>query len=197
MFSGIVQEISKPAKSEKETNSLRLTFPIPSGWSLEEGESICMDGVCVTVEKLKDNAFSVFCMKETLDKSTFSDLPSSHIYNMERSLTLNSLIGGHLVMGHVDTTATIKEVRKNPGDTVITVSLPSQFTRYIVYKGSISLNGVSLTIVSVDDTTFSVSLIPYTLKHTNLGSLEKGDKVNIEVDMIAKYIEKLSQPREA
>ena len=132
-------------------------------------------------------------MPETLDKSTFGSLDKNHVFNLERSLTLNTLIGGHLVQGHVDTTARVSSIKNEVESKVLKFEIDKKITKYMVYKGSITVNGVSLTIVSVDSSHFTVSLIPYTLSHTNLSSLKVGDSVNIEVDMMAKYVEKLSK----
>lgn len=191
MFSGIIQVKSKAIKIEKNKSSMRLTFSIPKEWIIELGESINIDGVCSTVEKLTNNSFSVYYMPETIDKTTLNSLENSHHFNLERCLTLNSLIGGHLVNGHVDTTAQIIRIEKSEESKVIHFKIPTKFTKYIIYKGSITVNGVSLTVVHVDTSTFSVSLIPYTLINTNLGELKVENRVNIEVDMIGKYLEKL------
>jgi riboflavin synthase len=132
-------------------------------------------------------------MAETLRRTSFGSLPNSHDFNLEQPLTLNQLIGGHLVQGHVDTTAKVTKIVKEGESQTVWFEIEPKFTKYMIYKGSITINGVSLTVVEIDKTTFSVSLIPYTLTHTNLGHLSIGDMVNIEVDMVAKYIEKLAK----
>lgn len=190
MFSGIVEKLEKPIKILEEKGSMRITFPIPSGWKLELGESISVDGACLTVDSLIGNSFSVFLMKETLSKTTFAGLNKGHKFNLEKPLTLNALVGGHLVLGHIDTTGVVADIQDNTDTKIIAVTL-KDFTKYLVYKGGVTVNGVSLTVVSVSSSRFTVSLIPHTLKHTNLGDLKVGDKVNIEVDLVAKYIEKL------
>ncbi len=191
MFSGIIEGLEKPKKITPEVEGLRINFSIPKKWNITEGESINIDGVCSTVEKLSKDTFTVYYMPETLSKSTFSDVSKSHFFNLEKSLTLNSLVGGHLVSGHVDTTAVLNSIKNEKDSRILKFKLPEKFTKYIVYKGSITVNGVSLTVVSVDKNSFTVSLIPYTLSHTNLGKLKVGDIVNIEVDLISKYLEKL------
>jgi riboflavin synthase len=192
MFSGIIKDIAIASKIEKGTDFLRVTIPVPKKWKIAEGESINIDGVCSTVEKIQRGTFSVFYMAETLRKTNFSNTTLSHKFNLERSLTLQSLIGGHLVSGHVDTTANLSSIKKEGDARVLEFKIAPKFTKYIIYKGSICINGVSLTVVSVFKNSFTVSLIPYTLSHTNLGDLKKGDVVNIEVDLIAKYLEKLA-----
>ena len=192
MFSGIIKDIAIASKIEKGKDFLRVSLPVPKKWKLTEGESINIDGICSTVEKITKKTFSVFYMAETLRKTNLSGLNSSHVFNLERSLTLQSLIGGHLVSGHVDTTARLISIKSEGEAKVLTFGLSSKFTKYIIYKGSICVNGVSLTVVHVNKGSFIVSLIPYTLSHTNLGGLKKGDTVNIELDLIAKYLEKLA-----
>ncbi|MDO8461112.1 MAG: riboflavin synthase [bacterium] len=191
MFSGIVKGLEKPTSLSKNKNGMRVTLPVPKGWKLLIGESVSVDGICSTIERVEKNTFSVYYMPETLRKTMLSALSNTHEFNLERSLTLNSLIGGHLVSGHIDTTSKIISIVKDGDSKTLTFLLNSRFTKYIIYKGSIAVNGVSLTIVSVNKNSFTVSLIPYTLSHTNLGSLKVGNTVNIELDLIAKYLEKL------
>ncbi len=191
MFSGIVQTAQKAKKIDHDGNSMRVQFAVPAGFRISAGDSICVDGVCSTVEKKTGSNFFVYYMPETLRKTTFGVISSSHTFNLEQSLTLQSLIGGHLVSGHVDTTSKLISVAAEQDAKVLKFSINKKFTKYIIYKGSIAVNGASLTVVSVDDDSFTVSLIPYTLEHTNLGRLKIEDKVNVEVDMIAKYLEKL------
>lgn len=192
MFSGIIEFKKKTRDIKKTKDGLRMTFPIPVGLKISLGESLNIDGVCSTVESLNGKSFGVFYMPETLKKSTFGVISEKHEFNLEKSLTLNSLVGGHLVSGHTDTTAEVVKIEKESESRLITFKLFSKFTTYIVYKGSICVNGVSLTVVDVTKDTFTVSLIPHTLRVTNLGKLQEGDKVNVEVDLIAKYLEKLT-----
>ncbi len=191
MFSGIIQSTIKAGKIEKKDKSMILSFPIPKEWELKVGESINIDGVCSTITEIKNKSFSVFYMPETVKKTSLAALPKDHIFNLERSLTLSDLVGGHLVSGHVDTTGIVQSMIKEGGSVVLHFILPEAFARYLIYKGSVAINGVSLTVISANNKGFSISLIPHTLSHTNLGKLKRGDSVNIEVDMIAKYVEKL------
>jgi len=191
MFSGIVTNLEKVIKIEKTNQGVEITLPIPGGWKLQMGESVNIDGICSTVKYLDKDNFSVYYMPATLKVTTLADISDTHQFNLERSLTLNSLVGGHLVSGHVDCVGEVVNL-KNEGDSkVLTITLPKEFSKYLIYKGSVAVNGVSLTVVSVEKDNFVVSLIPYTLSHTNLGSLKAQDKVNIEVDTLAKYLEKL------
>ena len=191
MFSGIIQTLAKAQKIEKGKNTLKIYFQHQEKYLPKLGESIAIDGICSTIESSTKNNFSVFYMPETLRKTNLAHITSAHTYNIEMPLTLNTLISGHLVTGHIDTTAKLLTINKKGNSYLMTFKLPSKFTKYIVYKGSIALNGVSLTIVSSAKNLFSVSLIPFTLRNTNLGNLKIGDLVNVEVDMIAKYLEKL------
>ncbi len=191
MFSGIIKASSIAKSVTRTKNSMDVVFRTPLSWNLEIGESINIDGVCSTVKTLDNSEFSVYYMPETLSKTALGTLQEDHIYNLERCITLETLISGHLVYGHVDTTAEVIKILKIEDSCVIKFKLDKNFTKYIVYKGSIAVNGISLTVVSVDKNSFSVSLIPHTLSVTNLGALVVGDLVNIEVDMMAKHVEKL------
>ncbi len=191
MFSGIVAGLEKAVGIKKSGDGITAAIKIPSGWKLKTGESINIDGVCSTVTSIKGGNFSVFWMPETLRVTTMSDISRSRQFNLERCLTLNSLIGGHLVSGHVDCVGIVVKVYVQGETKILTIKLPVQLARYLIYKGAVAVNGVSLTVVSAGKDNFVVSLIPYTLKHTNLGSLKVASRVNIEVDLIAKYLEKL------
>lgn len=194
MFSGIIEYTEKPTKIENGQDSLTITLPVPEGWNVKLGDSVSLDGVCCTIQKLDAHEMSFFLMHETLSKTTFGSISKDYRINVELPLTLSSFIGGHLVSGHIDTTARVIKATMDGESKILTFELGKNFTRYIIYKGSITVNGVSLTVTTVNDSEFSVSLIPYTLENTNLGSLNSGDSVNIELDLIAKYLEKLSLP---
>lgn len=194
MFTGIITAQAKPIKVEEKPESIELTLPIPKGWKMQLGDSIAIDGICATVKDLSKTAFSVYFMAETIDKTSLKSLSDNHEYNLEQPITLQDVLSGHIVSGHVDATATVSQVKDLEGSRNITFSVDQSFTKYMIYKGSICVNGVSLTITKVTKDSFSVSLIPYTLEHTNLGTIGKGDIVNIEVDMFAKYLEKFIKP---
>lgn len=191
MFSGITKALVRANKIERVGNSIRLEFTAPKGFRASLGDSISVDGICSTVEKKAGKEFSFYYMPETLKRTTLAEIPDYHEFNLERCLTLQSLIGGHLVSGHIDTAARLKSIVIEGDSRLMEFIIEPKFTKYIVYKGSIAVNGVSLTVVWAGKNSFSVSLIPYTLSHTNLGKLKVGDKVNIELDLIAKYLEKL------
>lgn len=193
MFTGIITALEKPTDIKKDTESFLLSLPVPKNWELKIGESVSVDGTCLTISNLNSNSFSVYLMKETLDKTTFKDLDETHFFNLEQPLTLNSLVGGHLVTGHIDGVGELLKKENAQESAVLEIKLPEKLLRYLIYKGSVAVNGVSLTVVSVLEKSFTVSLIPYTLENTNLGKLNIGDKVNIELDLIAKYLEGLSK----
>lgn len=160
----------------------------------EEGESIAVNGVCLTAYSIQGRTFSADVSPETLSRTKLGNLGPGSVVNLERALRLSDRLGGHLVSGHVDCMASVTGT-KNVGDyTIFTFSFPGQYGRYVIEKGSITIDGVSLTVNSVETTKFSVSIIPHTLQVTTLGQLKVGSKVNIEVDIIGKYVEKMLTP---
>mgnify|MGYP006278184327 CR=1 FL=1 len=159
------------------------------------GDSIAVNGVCLTVVDLTAESFTADVMQETLSRSSLGGLAPGSAVNLERAARLDSRIGGHLVQGHVDGTGRITAITPEEHWTIVRVSLPPELSRYVVEKGSITVDGVSLTVVDVDDASFSVSLIPTTLAETTLGLASVGDTVNLEVDAIAKYVERLLEAR--
>ncbi len=191
MFSGIIQTTSKASTIEKDNEGLSLTFKKQIGFTPKLGNSVSVDGICSTIEKVGKNNFSFYFMPETLKRTNIIYAGRDHLFNLELPLTPNGLISGHLVNGHVDTTSKVKSIISEGNSIQIKFQIDPKFTKYIIYKGSITVNGVSLTVVTANPHSFSVCLIPFTLKNTNLGKLKIGDIVNIEVDLIAKYLEKL------
>ena len=195
MFTGIVEELGEVAGIEHRGDAARLTIRgSTQGTSL--GESIAVNGVCLTVTDIIDGTFAADVMGETLDRSGLGALATGAPVNLERSVRLADRLGGHLVQGHVDATATI--VSRTPGAhwDQVRISLPEQISRYVVEKGSIAVDGISLTVSALSQAGeaagwFEVCLIPETLKRTTLGVREPGDTVNLEVDVIAKYGERL------
>lgn len=191
MFSGIVEATSPVLAVEDIAGGRSAVIRKPRGWRLREGESVCVEGVCSTVQMVKPAAFQVIYMPETLRRSTLADLRCGNFVNLERSLTLQSLIGGHLVQGHVDTVARVVKTRKDGAAMMYEFAAPRRILRYIVEKGSVAIDGISLTVARALRDGFTVSLLEYTLSHTTLGEKGRGSRVNVEVDIIAKYVEKL------
>lgn len=192
MFTGIVEELGRVGSIESSTESavLRIEGPLVAS-DAGHGDSIAVNGVCLTVVTHDAAGFTVDVMAETLRRSSLGALRPGDPVNLERAMAASSRFGGHIVQGHVDGTATV--VERVPGDRweVVTFSLPESLARYVVEKGSITVDGVSLTVSAVATTTFSVSLIPTTLEATTLGRKQVGDSVNLEVDVLAKYVENL------
>jgi len=197
MFTGIVEALGEVVDVEYLADSARLTIRSPEITSdAEPGGSIAVNGVCLTVTGTAGGVFDADVMQETLKRSALTALSPGARVNLERSVRLADRLGGHLVQGHVDATATV--ISRSPGDQwdVVRIALPPQLARYVVEKGSICVDGISLTVSAIADDWFEVSLIPETLKRTTLGFREPGDAVNLEVDVIAKYVEKLLTGRD-
>ncbi|HEY8820388.1 MAG TPA: riboflavin synthase [Dermatophilaceae bacterium] len=192
MFTGIVEELGEIVAIERGTESAVVTVrgPLVTG-DAAQGSSIAVNGVCLTVVGHDHETFSVDVMAETLNRSSLGSLQAGTLVNLERAMTASARFGGHIVQGHVDGTARI--LARVPGDRweVVQFTLPADLSRYVVEKGSITVDGVSLTVSDITDDTFSVSLIPTTLGLTTLGHKVVGDAVNLEVDVIAKYVERL------
>lgn len=165
-----------------------LIFPIPKTWQLSLGESVNVDGICLTVDKLSKKTFSFFAVAETLRRTNLFDITKDHLFNLERPLTLKNLIGGHLVSGHIDTTGVVTMIKNEGKSKLITIGIDPKHTRYIIEKGSIAVNGVSFTVVEVGRDFFRIALIPHTLSNTNFGQLAVGSSVNVELDMVGKYV---------
>ncbi len=191
MFTGIIEKTSKVNSVSKERGGFCVRIARPAGWKMRLGDSVSVDGVCSTVAKLGTEYFDVEYMPETLEKTTVSFFKEGAVVNLELPLTLRDAVGGHLIQGHVDATGDIKEVKKSGNSVIMKIGFPERYRRLIAEKGSICVNGVSLTVVSMDKNWFSVSLVSHTLEHTNLRSLKKGDKVNIEIDIVARYLDSL------
>ena len=194
MFTGIVEELGQVDRIDLSEESARLTLRGPLATSdAVHGASIAVNGVCLTVVEhdVEQGWFTVDVMAETLSRTGLGGLTAGAPVNLERAMAASARFGGHIVQGHVDGTATV--VERVPGDRweVVTFTLPADLARYVVEKGSITVDGVSLTVSAVTDDTFSVSLIPTTLALTTLGARAVGDTVNLEVDVLAKYVERL------
>ena len=192
MFTGIIEEIGVA----RETSSSHLTFEtrkVLEGTKV--GDSIAVNGVCLTVTFLSDYSFSVDVMPETLRSSNLGGLHYGDRVNLERALMAGGRLGGHLVLGHVDDTGEVIAVTPEEAARIVRISTPTKLMPYIVDKGFIAVDGVSLTIIDLDDFSFTVSLVAYTLKHTTLGDRRPGDMVNLEADIIAKYVEGLKRQK--
>ncbi|MGA0875661.1 MAG: riboflavin synthase [Bacilli bacterium] len=194
MFSGIIEEIGTIKNIEPLTDGFRYTVAarkVLKGTKL--GDSIAHDGICLTVVKKGFHQYQVEVMKETIDVTALRLWKIGSGINLERALAANQRNGGHQVAGHVDGIGLIKKFTEEGIATVLTIEVPQALTRYMIQKGSVAMDGISLTLTEVTNTTFTVWLIPHTKTHTTLLRKKLGDPVNIEVDMLAKYVEKLNQ----
>lgn len=198
MFTGIIQEIGtvETISSLGESSELVVTLPLLSK-QVKRGDSIAINGVCLTVTTLNHQSVRFDVMRETLDHSMLQSLRLGQTVNAEPALRAGDAMGGHWVQGHVDGTGTIKQIQPSQGYTMVTIEAPDTVTRYCVPKGSIALCGVSLTLVNVTPKTLSVSLIPTTLSDTVMGRLRVGDTVNLEVDILGKYVYHYLEARQA
>lgn len=192
MFTGIVEELGRVASISQFHDSVRLSITGPQVVSdAKVGDSISVNGVCLTVSEKIQDGFSADVMQETLNRTTLGKLAKDDLVNLERPVTMQTRLGGHLVQGHVDGVAEITNREFSQNWEIVTIAPPSGLLKYIVEKGSIAVDGTSLTVSSVNQHVFTVSLIPETLTKTTLGNRQVGDKVNLEVDVMAKYVEKL------
>jgi riboflavin synthase len=190
MFTGIITKISTIETASEKGGSFFMMIKKPKGWKVKLGESISINGVCSTVKNISKNGFEVEYMPETLKKTTAGTFQKGHVVNLEKSLTMNQLLDGHIVQGHIDARGKIVEIRSVKKSKVMKIQAPKKVLELIVEKGSVSVDGISLTVVEAKKDWLSVSLVDYTLQNTNLGTIERGDEVNIETDILAKYIYK-------
>ncbi|MHA4808548.1 riboflavin synthase [Flavitalea flava] len=191
MFTGIIESLGRV--KEITTRGTNRTFWIESSLSneLKIDQSISHNGVCLTVEELIEGAHRVTAIEETLEKTDLGTWKTGGLVNLERCLIMNGRLDGHIVQGHVDTTATCIQRKELAGSWEFRFEFPKKFSHLVIEKGSISLNGISLTIFNVKKSKFDIAIIPYTYEHTNIQTINQGDRVNLEFDMIGKYISRL------
>jgi riboflavin synthase len=191
MFTGIVESLATVAAVDALTDSARITISDPLLAGTAIGDSVAINGVCLTAAVVDGDCITADVMLETLRRSSLSRLARGDRVNIERAATVSTRLGGHVVQGHVDGVGSV--VRRAPGEAwdVVTVSIPDDLRRYVVEKGSIALDGVSLTVAAIESSEVTVSLIPETLRRTTWGAASPGDPVNVEVDIFAKYVERL------
>lgn len=196
MFTGLVEEMGRLKARESSRSSMRLVVTAGPALlqGLKEGDSIAVNGVCLTVTETAGGSFSALVMPETLRKSNLGALLPGEPLNLERALPLGGRLGGHLVSGHIDATGTLTQRCPEGGALILHFRIPEELTKYLIPKGSIAVEGVSLTVAGLERGGFSVSLIPLTADRTTLGQKRIGAAVNIEVDLIGKYVENLLRP---
>jgi riboflavin synthase len=197
MFTGLVEEVGQIRVSQNRGDGLSLTIQASHILKdITEGDSIAVDGVCLTVEHFTAQDFSVQAVGETVSRSTLGHKSVGHAVNLERAMQASSRFGGHFVQGHVDGVGVIEAIEKRDPGYWLTVAVPDDITKFIVEKGSITLDGLSLTVAKIADSKIAVAIIPHTWGVTTLHYKKAGDKINIEVDILAKYINNFMQPYE-
>lgn len=196
MFTGIIEDLGKIERVEPEKNGLRLVFSSAFASELNIDDSVSINGVCQTVIACDEKTFTTQVVEETLRKTNYSDVRSGDMVNLERSLTLAQRLDGHVVQGHVDTIGKVLEIVEESSGWLYKIGIDEAFSDYIVGRGSIAINGISLTVARVDKTAFTVAIIPFTYEHTNMHTLKIGDKVNLEFDILGKYVLRYLKNRE-
>ena len=191
MFTGIIESLGTVTGIEESGSNRIFWIESPISAELKIDQSIAHDGVCLTVDSLQSGRHRVTAIAETLAKTNLGEWQNGYLVNLERCMLMNGRIDGHIVQGHVDATGILRSVTDENGSWLLDFSFPPEFAPLLIEKGSICINGTSLTAFNVKRESFSVALIPYTFEHTNLGRLEMGHKVNLEFDMIGKYINRI------
>ncbi|MFZ0490188.1 MAG: riboflavin synthase [Salegentibacter sp.] len=195
MFTGIIEEVGEIKELRHEAGNLHITIQANLGPELKVDQSVAHNGVCLTVVSAENGAYTVTAIKETLEKSNLGKLKAGDLINLERGMRLGDRLDGHIVQGHVDQTAICSEVKENDGSWEFSFEYDQEMQNITIEKGSITVNGVSLTVVNSKRDSFSVAIIPFTHEHTTFKSLKKGDLVNLEFDVIGKYVKRLNELR--
>jgi riboflavin synthase len=198
VFTGLVQDLGEVTSVDETADGVRLAVRTTLAGELAEGDSIAVNGVCLTAVGVADGAgvlFGADVMRETLRRSSLAGLAAGGRVNLELPLRASDRLGGHVVQGHVDGVGTVRATREDGFARIVEIAADPELLRYVVQKGSIAVDGISLTVSDIGDDFFAVSLIPETIERTTLGAAEPGRPVNLEVDVLAKYVEKLVAPR--
>lgn len=195
MFTGIVEDKGRVEAIATGRGATRLTVASHLSEHLEVGDSLAVNGVCLTATELDGTRCAFDVVSETLSRSNLGDLSLGDLVNLERPMAANARFDGHIVQGHVDGLGVVTSISVEGDGRRLTIEVEAELSRYIVEKGSVTINGVSLTVASVEDPAFDIAIIPHTLAVTNLSTLSPGDRVNVEVDVIAKYVERMMERR--
>lgn len=193
MFTGIIETLGTVTKVEKDNTNLHISLQSDITQELKIDQSLAHNGVCLTVVDIHDNEYTVTAIKETIDKSNIGYLRVNDLINLERAMKMGARLDGHIVQGHVDTTGVCSNIIDENGSTVFTIEYTKKPDHITIEKGSITVNGVSLTVVNSKESEFSVAIIPYTKEHTTFKTMKVGDVVNLEFDVIGKYVARLMQ----
>lgn len=192
MFTGIIEELGRVRSIEKSGEDARIVIRAHTVINeAKDGDSIAVNGVCLTALDIRENSFAADCSKETLQRSTLGRLKEGTPVNLERAVTPATRLGGHIVQGHVDARGIFEEATDHGGSFTVRIGYPAEVARYLVFKGSITVEGISLTIAGLTDDYFEIAVIPKTWEVTNFSHLRPNDEVNLEVDVIAKYVERI------
>jgi riboflavin synthase len=191
VFTGLVADLGRVREVERDSDGVRITIDSRLAGQLALGDSVAVNGVCLTATAVDDGGFAAEVMNETLERSSLRDAGAGLPVNLELPLRASDRLGGHVVQGHVDGLGTVRSILADGFARRIEIEPASELMRYIVEKGSVAVDGVSLTVAALGDASFTVSLIPETLERTNLGGAQPGTRVNLEVDVLAKYVERL------
>jgi riboflavin synthase len=197
MFTGLIQDLGDVSAVDATPDGVRLTVHTPLARDVALGDSVSVNGVCLTAVAVEGDAFSAEVINESLRRSSLAEVAVGLKVNLELAMRAGDRLGGHVVQGHVDGLGEVREVREDGFSWVVTVGVPPALMRYVVEKGSIALDGVSLTVAALGEDWLSVALIPETLERTTFGTAAPGQPVNLEVDVLAKYVEKLVAPHVA
>lgn len=195
MFTGIIETVSTLKKVAKDQDNIHLTIDSPLAKELKIDQSVAHNGICLTVVELSDTDYTVTAIRETIEKTTIGTWEAGDAINLERAMKLGDRLDGHIVQGHVDQIATCSNIKDAEGSTYYTFTYDKSLNNITIEKGSITVNGVSLTVVNSGIDEFSVAIIPYTKEHTNFNAFKVGTQVNLEFDVIGKYVSKLQQIR--
>jgi riboflavin synthase len=196
MFTGLIEDLGSVTALERDGEGARLRIGTRLASELRQGDSVAVNGVCLTAIDIRDGGFAAEAMVETLRRSALGALELGAQVNLELALRADGRLGGHVVQGHVDGTGVVSQIREGGSIArVLSIDTDPDVARYLVQKGSVAVNGVSLTVSALCEDGFEVSLIPETLRRTNLGSMAVGDRVNLEVDILAKHVERLMEAR--
>lgn len=197
MFTGIIESLGTLTHIEKEGTNVHFTLTSNFTHELKIDQSVAHNGVCLTVVSIKDNSYVVTAIDETLQKTTLNNFKIGDAINLERGMKLGDRLDGHIVQGHVDQTGTCSNIKQEEGSWIFTFDYDANLNNITIEKGSITVNGTSLTVVNSKDNSFSVAIIPYTFENTIFKNLKKGDAVNLEFDVIGKYVARLHQKNKA
>jgi riboflavin synthase len=197
VFSGIVERVGSVERVANEDEGRRLVIAASFDTALAAGESVAVNGVCLTVERADARSFEAVAVRETLDKTTLGGLEPGSRVNLERALRVGQTLGGHWLQGHVDATAVVRAVHRDRGQVRLQIEVPEACRRFVARKGSIAIDGTSLTVASLADPVLEIAIVPYTLENTIASSYSPGTRVNLEVDLIARYLDRLLDARGA